>query len=189
MSFRDLLKHDKTLLGFNKSKKNPDNFLEYVDWWSKYYNTRDEASKEIKFAKDVKRLYNKAPADKKIKDSIDIAYTAFQGDKGLSESKLKELIYMIALHESAGGKYIKQKSGGPARGYWQVEIPTAKSLVKSKYFGKKAQELVGKYKDEIDKMSSKEFERFIEKPLVNAVLAFTKVIQSGDANNSLSVLQ
>lgn len=39
-----------------------------------------------------------------------------------------ELLTMICAHESHGGRYMRQVGGGPARGFFQIELPTHDSV-------------------------------------------------------------
>lgn len=120
-------------------------FGNFVDNWSKYYQT-DGLSKEP--AKIEKAKKNEARA-KAVLDAgfavpsdatqpIATAASIFDGDDGHRAAEIKDYLEKTGAVES-GYRTKVQSGGGPARSYWQVEPKTAMDLVRnsSAYFGPK----------------------------------------------------
>lgn len=113
----------------------------FVDDWSKYYQTSQDPEKEARAAAVLDNKFT-VPAD--AKKAIDAAVYIFKGDEGKTAAELKDYLEKTGAVESAYNTKV-QKGGGPARSYWQVEPATAMSLVKhsSAYFGKRFHEVYG----------------------------------------------
>jgi len=116
-------------------------FGNFVDDWSKYYQTTNNPAKEARATKVLDAGYT-VPSD--AKKAIDVAIYIFAGDEGKDAFLLKDYLEKTGAVES-GYRTKVQYGGGPARSYWQVEPETAMDLVKnsSAYFGKKFHRVFG----------------------------------------------
>jgi len=116
-------------------------FGNFVDDWSKYYQTSRDPVKEARAERVLRNEYV-VPAD--AKKAIDIAVYIFGGDEGHSPDELRDYLEKTGAVESDYRTKI-QKGGGPARSYWQVEPKTAKSLINNSvgFFGPKFKEIFG----------------------------------------------
>ena len=135
--------------------------------WDRYHGPKASADKHIQYMIH-QNLYGKAPKEKKLQDilsdvvndyRIDSKKNPDKGDQGISINRLKDSLYRVALHESLGGAFTRQqvngKSVGVARGWWQVEPPTAMSMIFSEGVD---QGFIGpKVKDRLEKLTGKTF--------------------------------
>jgi len=117
-------------------------FGDFVQDWSKYYQTSNDPQKEAR-ATRVLKADIEAPAD--AKTAIQVAAKIFAGDEGHTEQEFIDVLTKTGAVES-GYRTRVQSGGGPARSYWQVEPKTAMSLVKNshQYFGSKFHKAFGK---------------------------------------------
>lgn len=116
-------------------------FGDFVQDWSKYYQTSNDPQKEER-ATAVLKADISTPAD--AMKSIQIAAYIFAGDEGHSKQEFIDTLEKTGAVES-GYRTKVQVGGGPARSYWQVEPRTAMSLVKNspQYFGPKFRKVFG----------------------------------------------
>jgi len=116
-------------------------FGDFVQDWSKYYQTSNDPKKEAR-ATAVLKADIKTPADAKL--AIRIAAKIFAGDEGHTEQEFIDVLEKTGAVES-GYRTKVQTGGGPARSFWQVEPKTAMSLVKHspQYFGPKFHKAFG----------------------------------------------
>tara|TARA_R110001606_G_scaffold7033_7_gene31527 strand:+ start:888 stop:1529 length:642 start_codon:yes stop_codon:yes gene_type:complete len=158
----------------------------FAQTWGSLYQTQSDPKKMDSFISN-----NNVKVKDGVIKGLDSALAAFKGDKGIDDqSRLKELLIRTAKHESLGGKYLEQLSGGPGRGAWQVEPNTAKDVLKnSGLIGKKAEKVLGKTKSEILKMSDEKLSTYLKNHKVNAVFATAKYLQSADAKDQLDLLK
>lgn len=116
-------------------------FGDFVQDWSKHYQTSEDPAKEQRATEVIEAGYE-VPED--AKKAIKYAAYIFDGDDGHSAAELTDYLEKTGAVES-GYKTKIQNDGGPARSYWQVEPATAMDLVKnsSAYFGKKFHKVFG----------------------------------------------
>jgi hypothetical protein len=116
-------------------------FGNFVDDWSKYYQTSNDPAKEARAAAVINA---NIPVPEDAKKAIDTAVYIFQGDKGKTAAQLADYLEKTGAVES-GYRTKVQRGGGPARSYWQVEPETAMDLVKnsSPLFGPKFRSIFG----------------------------------------------
>ncbi len=116
-------------------------FGNFVEDWSKNYQTSQDPAKEKRAAEVLAAGYN-VPADAAA--AIKTASFIFDGDDGHSAAEIKDYLEKTGAVESGYTTKI-QMGGGPARSYWQVEPKTAMDLVKnsSAYFGPKFKKMFG----------------------------------------------
>ena len=116
-------------------------FGDFVDDWSKYYQTSQDPAKEARAERVLNKGFN-VPVD--AKQAIKVAAYIFDGDDGHSAKELTDYLEKTGAVES-GYRDKVQIGGGPARSYWQVEPKTAMDLVKnsSAYFGPKFHKVFG----------------------------------------------
>lgn len=98
-----------------------------LDDWGKLYQTENDPTKNTRAANAIAKTYT---VPKEAQNSIEVAATVFEGDKGFSKESLIEYGKAIGQIESSYTTKV-QRGGGPARSYWQVEPKTALSLVKN----------------------------------------------------------
>lgn len=158
----------------------------FAQTWGSLYQTESDPKKIESFLS-----HNNVPIKNAVVKSLDKALKVFKGDKGIEDqANLRELLIRTAKHESLGGEYLEQLSGGPGRGAWQVEPETARDIIKtSGLIGKKAEKVLGKTKKQILDMSDKEISTFLKKHDVNAVFATAKYLQAADAKDQLDALR
>ena len=145
--------------------------------WGSEYQGMSDKKKMRQFVTNVNKYRNNPPPNSdQAYAAVDTAMNVFSGEIGGENldsqgiSDVREFMYNIALHESDGLKHTKQKRGGPARGWWQVEPASARDWLKtSGMYGPKAEKAVGYSKAELLKMSKNEFARLLENPTVSAV--------------------
>ena len=116
-------------------------FGNFVQDWSKHYQTSQDPEKEQRATEVIQAGYE-VPED--AKKAIKAAAYIFDGDDGHSAAELTDYLEKTGAVES-GYKTKVQYDEGPARSYWQVEPATAMDLVKnsSAYFGKKFHKVFG----------------------------------------------
>ncbi len=168
----------------------PNKVEEMAEFWGLVYQSTQDASKNSAFIKHSK-LAGSAPKEEEIQNILNLVVNdAFYGDFGIDAFKLKDFLYLTALHESRGGKYDEQVNG-PAMGWWQVEPTTARDVLKnsSPILGKRAQYIMGYSLKELNAMGDEEFRQTLKKPEVNAVFAAAKTIVAAKYKNQLNFLR
>ena len=158
-----------------------------AQFWGSIYQTTKNLDKMEKFDKD-QGAYGSLDNEvgKNIQSASDVAGSVFDGDEGISGSKLANILKQTAAHESAGGKYDRQHGGGPAQGYWQVEPNTARDLIKnsSGYIGGKAKKVLsdalGKPVD-LKNLSDKDLVTLLRTPVGGAVFGGWKYLAGSKA--------
>ena len=165
--------------------------MDMADVWGAVYQSESDTDKMDLFRehqKDFKDPYKKESLHN-ISNVADIAGDVFDGDEGISGGKLANLLYATGAHESGGGKWDKQKGGGPALGYFQVEPKTAKDLIKnsSAYFGPKAKAhfktILGKDVN-LSNISDKDLESLLMSDLGSAIFAGAKYLAGAKTKGS-----
>ena len=116
-------------------------FGNFVQDWSKFYQTSQDPQKEAR-AEAVLKAGFKVPSE--AVGPIKTASFIFDGDDGHSAAEIKDYLEKTGAVESGYSTKI-QIGGGPARSFWQVEPKTAMDLVKnsSAYFGPKFRKTFG----------------------------------------------
>ncbi len=163
-----------------------------ADFWGKIYQTSNDPTKKDRFQDNVNNLIGAAPKEKEIRLTVDaVVDRAFSGDLDTNPEKVKDFLYMTALHESGGGQYDEQTGGGPAVGWWQVEPETAKDILKNSgaFIGQKAEQLMGISKNDMMNMSEATFKQTLKNPVVNAIFATAKTLSGAKAHQQLAFLQ
>ncbi len=149
-------------------------FGNFVDDWSKYYQTSNDPTKEARATAVLQANIN-VPED--AKKAIDIAIYIFEGDRGKTAEQLRDYLEKTGAVESAYHTKVQMK-GGPARSYWQVEPTTAMSLVKhsSPLFGKKFKTIFGDHAlKTVQQWDAKQWSEALEKSSeLGAVMAAAK---------------
>lgn len=114
-----------------------------LDDWGKLYQTENDPTKNTRAANAIAKTYT---VPKEAQNSIEVAATVFEGDKGFSKESLIEYGKAIGQIESSYTTKV-QRGGGPARSYWQVEPKTALDLLNnsSRIFGKDFEKALSKY--------------------------------------------
>lgn len=184
------LQRGKTLKKKVVSEPAVSNVKDVSSLWGDVYQTSNSPVKNAKFIANVARY---APtADKEtvslIQDTVDLV---FAGDEGTSSATLQEVMVMIALHESAGFKFRKQKGGGPARGIHQVEPSTALSLLKNAkvLFGPEAKKVLRENGLDITKNVTKaQMGEMLQNDVISTVFATAKMLNATKAKGRLSAL-
>ena len=153
-------------LDANSTNVNP--YGGFVQDWSKNYQTDQDPVKERR-AKAALEGEWELPED--AKGPLDIASTIFEGDSGFTKDELYKYGSNTGQVES-GYKTKVQKSGGPARSYWQVEPDTALDLLNnsSALFGPKFEQMFSdKYgsenmsaRDGLSTMTAEEMSKLLE---------------------------
>lgn len=125
--------------------------------WSKKYQTEGSIINALKAKKRLDRMNEpgyKIPND--AISAIESAATNFDGDGGFSKETLIDYLTKIGQIESQyktkvqkTDKPVKEKTKFLARSYWQIEVDTAKDLLKnsSAVFGEKFEKSFSKYKN------------------------------------------
>ena len=177
------------------------------DGWS-LYNTSATQEKRDKFR--INQNLDRYPKEKEI-DSIlnrilaDHSNT-FKG-KNINSSKVKTLMRATSNHESLGGKYkrqvIKNRMGksipkGTARGWWQVEPVTARSILfeeakDTKYLGNRVKSrikrITGKTIDELEKMKKNSFNKLLtDNQEFNGIVATLTMLVKLDKGKRKSII-
>lgn len=153
-------------LDANNTNVNP--YGGFVQDWSKNYQTEEDPVKERR-AKAALEGEWELPED--AKGPLDTASTIFEGDSGFTKDELYKYGSNTGQVES-GYKTKVQKSGGPARSYWQVEPDTALDLLNnsSALFGPKFEQMFSdKYgsenmsaRDGLSTMTAEEMSKILE---------------------------
>ena len=153
-------------LDANSTNVNP--YGGFVQDWSKNYQTDQDPVKERR-AKAALEGEWELPED--AKGPLDTASTIFEGDSGFTKDELYKYGSNTGQVES-GYKTKVQKSGGPARSYWQVEPDTALDLLNnsSALFGPKFEQMFSdKYgsenmsaRDGLSTMTAEEMSKLLE---------------------------
>ena len=153
-------------LDANNTNVNP--YGGFVQDWSKNYQTEEDPVKERR-AKAALEGEWELPED--AKGPLDTASTIFEGDSGFTKDELYKYGSNTGQVES-GYKTKVQKSGGPARSYWQVEPDTALDLLNnsSALFGPKFEQMFAdKYgsenmsaRDGLSTMTAEEMSKLLE---------------------------
>ena len=149
-----------------QNKPTKDGF-NYVDTWSKLYQTTGDPEKEAAFKQHVSELYGQAPKEAEIRKAIQQVMPAFEGEvasRGMTKDQMNELMYRTALHESMGGKYNRQLGDGPARSWWQVEPATAYDNVQNfgHAFGPVYEKATGYTRDQLSGMTQQQLGTLLE---------------------------
>jgi len=165
--------------------------MDMADVWGAVYQSESDTDKM-----DLFREHQETFKDPYKKESLhnisnvsDIAGDVFHGDEGISGKKLADILYATGVHESGGGKWDRQKGGGPALGYFQVEPKTAKDLIKnsSAYFGPKAKShfksILGKDVN-LSNISDKDLESLLMSDIGSAIFAGAKYLAGAKAKGS-----
>ena len=165
--------------------------MDMADVWGATYQSESDSDKMALFREHQANFAD--PTQSKALQSIsnvsDIAGDVFDGDEGISGSKLADLLYATGIHESGGGQWNRQKGGGPALGYFQVEPKTAKDLIKnsSAYFGPKAKShfksILGKDVN-LSNISDKDLESLLMSDLGSAIFAGAKYLAGAKTKGS-----
>lgn len=153
--------------------------------WSENYQSEGKLIDQGKFALHAARFSDgSAPEEPEIDRVSKLVSTAFAADLRMDKATFTDLMKKTAYHESLGGQFNEQLSGGPAKGWWQVEPATAKDLLeKSKgvILGPKAEALIAEVNltfEDLENMSDEEFGEALKIPVVNAVFAGAKYVRS-----------
>lgn len=163
--------------------------------WGEHYQGQSDTAKMEKFRKSVKD-YKGKPEYRKIEKYVKNVYPIFSGDLqniGISKDEAIELMSNIGVHESEGGRYNRQltsstdpktgkkttKADGKGRGFWMVEVETAKDLLKNSraYFGPKFKKTIGD-PNKLEAMSDTQLGRWLQVPKNSAAFGFVKIISS-----------
>ncbi len=154
----------------------------FVTNWGKYYQTDDSL---IKNTQARFRLAQNYTVPNEALESIDIAASIFDTDKGYSAVDITEFLSKIGQIESKYETKV-QKDGGVARSYWQVEPKTARDLMTNSraWFGEKFEETFkdaswnkGNAKDSLKDLSLKQWSNLLlEDSDLAATLAAGKII-------------
>lgn len=125
--------------GLDASNMNANPHSSFVQDWSTNYQTDKDPVKERRALASLEGEWE-LPED--AKGPLDTASTIFEGDSGFTKDELYKYGANTGQIES-GYKTRVQKSGGPARSYWQVEPTTALDLLtnSSNLFGPKFEEM------------------------------------------------
>jgi hypothetical protein len=159
-------------------------------FWSRTYQTTSDAKKEQDFVDDVIHYVDSAKGDE-IRAVIDKARPAFAGDMGTSPETLCRLLLCTALHESEGGKFDRQIGGGPARGWWQVEPASARSIVvnSAAMWGKRATQITGASLARLSAMTDTELGDFLLAPVNCCVMAAFITLTNAKGKGQLAYLR
>ena len=148
--------------------------LDTVALWNKYYQTENNFITGLKAKERLSRNYT-VPED--AKKAISVASKIFDGDGGYSAEQITKFLNEIGQIESQYQTKI-QRGENPeitkfyARSYWQIEVTTAKDLLKnsSVVFGPKFEKEFSNYKGNFKtakegllNLSDKELTNIIEK--------------------------
>jgi hypothetical protein len=165
--------------------------MDMADVWGATYQSESDANKMALFREHQAEFGDptRSKALHAISNVSDIAGDVFHGDEGISGKKLADLLYATGIHESGGGRWNRQKGGGPAMGYFQVEPSTAKDLIKnsSAYFGPKAKSyfksILGKDVN-LSKISDKDLESLLMSDVGSAIFAGAKYLAGAKTKGS-----
>jgi hypothetical protein len=161
--------------------------------WGKVYQTESDTSKEADFVGDVKRFAATASdaALAKIASIRDTIAEVFAGDEGTDVAKVQSLATQIAVHESEGLTKVKQDGGGPARGIFQVELNTAKSLIfNSDLIGPKAIAKLAEEGWDIAKgFTDTQLKKFLENDVISTVFGVAQLLSGAKEKGELALLQ
>lgn len=158
--------------------------VNYSYIWGKSYQSENCPNKKVAFERRVKRLYGQAPKEQELREVTQKVADRYE-NLGYNPHKLSELLYRIALHESDGGKYTKQISGGPARSWFQIEIKTAMNLVK-----KNPELILGYDAKTLSKLSYSAMGSLLEtRQDIAATIAAAKIIETGERQGTIKTLK
>jgi len=178
----------------------------YREIWSLHHGSDPSLPAEIQYTLHQNMAGN-APEQTRIDEIIKNTIPDFKGDVGpfkkdpeINIDILANALRRIAYHESLGGKFTRQRSDknpsglGPARGWWQIQPDTARSMLENEakdkgFLGKRVKQRlknVTKMPDiaSILKLNDKDFNYLLENnQRFNATIAalniLTKAAQRG----------
>ena len=154
--------------------------------WGEMYQTENDPEKMKAFQEHSLDI----PLQLEVAEGLDAALSAFQGDKGIDDlSYLREILIATAKHESLGGKLLEQE-GGPARGAWQVEPETARSILDTaELIGPNAEKAMGVTASQLRVMDDHSLGEALKDHKVGAAFAAAKYLQAADSRGMLDQLQ
>ena len=170
--------------------------------WADLFWAGDQREKPAKLAMfaQAQGIPLQPTVEPAIKNALSVFYSEDKDeyDKDINPQVLTPLLAATAKVESRGGhpNWLIQRSDktstgtGPARGIWQVEPATARSITKtSGLIGPQALKLLGKTKKQLVELDDAGRQDLLLDHDNNAVFAIAKYLQAADTKDSLHFLQ
>jgi len=162
---------------------------ENVSLWGSLYQTESDPNKMAKFRDDVSILWGRSEKEEVVHGYIQEAISAVStynlgsltyADTVNDNNQFHELMYMTYLHESSGGIYDTQTNGGPARGWWQVEMATAKDVFVTGrvFWTPEVTQYTGYSITDFEGMSDQELSDVLKDPKVNSAMAVIRYVRA-----------